>query len=155
MGWTSGIDILTGNQVVTFSGDVIGNRFPSSELYIEDKFNNRVFMGVSGPNGENAFWGPIIQLGNGWKDMSKFSVSVIFEGDEIMGVSVGDRTYSPDEWNAHFSGLNPGSSSTGTNASSSNGVLNQFNARRGSDKERPVSNEELEHGREIINEQRE
>ena len=101
-------------------GEVYGDRFPSNETYLQDQFGNRLYLGVSGIDSENARIAPQTELMlTAQESMSTFSFYILFDENEAFkGVSIkeGDewKWYDRDAWNKRFTGQDPASKNTGT-----------------------------------------
>lgn len=99
-------------------GSVVGDRFPSNETYLTDAEGNKIFLGVSGPDNTagNGFWGPLTELGaEGGEEMQQFSFFIVFDENELFSsVIFNGISYTVDEWNSMFTGLDPQGESTGT-----------------------------------------
>lgn len=106
-----------GDNLFQVSGNTYGDRFPSNETYLVDEGGNKLFLGVSGVDNENGFWGPIVELPfNGGEKMQKFSFQIKFndknEIDKII-LNSGEE-YTREEWNKNFTKLDPQDKNTGT-----------------------------------------
>jgi len=69
-----------GDNKFKFSGLVKGDRFPSNETYLQDKSGNKLFFGVSGPDGiiSNEGLGPMTELNfAGNERMQKFQLFIM------------------------------------------------------------------------------
>ncbi|QTE21037.1 RHS repeat-associated core domain-containing protein [Polaribacter cellanae] len=99
-------------SVISFSGKITGDKFPSNETFITDSNGVGVFLGVSGADGN-----PLISLpGNGNETMSTFNISVNFNTDGgITGVTYNKKNYTVAEWNKQFTKLDPKDGNVSTN----------------------------------------
>lgn len=94
---------------VLVHGYVQGDRFPANETILNDKNGNQLILGVSSHNGPNKDLGPYINLlGDNYRDMQKFNMTIIFNEDETFkAVEFGGKQYSIPEWNKQFTKLDP------------------------------------------------
>jgi hypothetical protein len=113
------------NNILSISGSIKGDAFPSNEGYLKDEHGNSIFLGVYPihatvaciPGGKDTapfFW----LMGTGDTDMYRVNMQVRFNTDgKIDGVK-GTRWsgqnsdivwdfISPDEWNQHFTNTKP------------------------------------------------
>lgn len=101
------------------TGSVKGDRFPSNETYLTDVAGNKLFIGVSGPDGMfNESIGPMTELnGSGEERMQQFNFFILFNADNTFkGVSLSNGTfYELADWNKIFTNLNPQDQNIGTN----------------------------------------
>lgn len=97
-----------GNQILTLSGNITGDKFPAAEVFATDIQGNSVFLGVS-PAGGGAVSGPIQMLpGNNQRPMSTVNVSILVNQKGVfIGVIQGDKIISISEWNKQFEDVNP------------------------------------------------
>ena len=101
------------------SGTVKGDRFPSNETYLTDNKGQKLFLGVSGPDGMfNEALGPITELmGSGNERMHTFNFKIQFNADESFKeviLNCGTNCNLKD-WNEMFTDLNPRDQNIGTN----------------------------------------
>ena len=110
---------MKNNNKFQVTGLVKGDRFPSNETYLTDVGGNKLFFGVSGPDGMfNESLGPITELnGAGNERMQQFNFFILFNDDDTFkGVSLGNGTwYDLNAWNKIFTDLSPKNQNTGTN----------------------------------------
>jgi hypothetical protein len=98
-------DIDGGNQLLSISGQIKGDRFPNAEAFVSDSKGNSVFLGVfvtqSGPQS-----GPTWTLmGDANKLMMSVNMGIITNKNGIFtGVKIGNKTISIEEWNKNSSG---------------------------------------------------
>ena len=101
----------------TITGVVYGDRFPSNETFITDEKGNKLFLGVSGPNNNQATLAPLVELWEAGEDgMSRFSMDLIIHNDgHIVGAQLNNGDYfGLKNWNAKFTSLDPQDTDTGT-----------------------------------------
>jgi len=95
-----------GNTLITISGTVTGDAFPSSELYIsQEDGTNGVFLGVS-PAQFNEHAGPYFALaGNNSRPMMSINpTTIVFDANNnIKGVLQNGSLIGISEWNQQFS----------------------------------------------------
>lgn len=98
-------DLDGGNQLLSITGQVRGDRFPNAEAFVSDSKGNSVFLGVfvtqSGPQ-----TGPTWTLmGDANELMMNVNMGIVTDKDGVFtGVKVGGKTISIEEWNANSSG---------------------------------------------------
>jgi hypothetical protein len=102
-----------GSSVLSLTGDLSGDGFPSSEAFVKDAKGNSVFLGVgaaqSGPNK-----GPFVTLG-GDKKEKQFGINLrisvdkngVFNGVYSKDAKGNDTIMSISAWNAQFEKQNP------------------------------------------------
>jgi hypothetical protein len=102
----SNINVFEANtkagRVVTLSGKISGDGFPSAEAFVSDKKGNKVFLGAfatsSGPSR-----GPFLTLlGEGSTPMINVNLSIVVKNGVFQGVLLGRKVVSIDEWNRQF-----------------------------------------------------
>jgi|GEM_PF-3069326 len=108
---------------VSVYGFVQGDHFPANETILTDKKDNKLVVGVAGPNSEKNI-GPYKDMaGDNKRYMYSFNMTVLFNDDEtIKGVELNGKQYRIDEWNKMFSQLNPKSTTVHTTTNNSNGT---------------------------------
>ena len=110
---TKDYDLGGNGTLVTISGRVFGDDFPSNETYITDANGTGVILGVSGADGN-----PFTSLGgDNERDMSRFSIGLRFSQQGLIEAVI-DRhgnEFTPQEWNDSFQELDPKSGNTNTN----------------------------------------
>jgi RHS repeat-associated protein len=92
-----------GNEILTLSGNITGDRFPAAEAFVKDAQGNAVFLGVSKP-GAGPTIGPYKMLpGDPQRPMFKVNVSIIVNAKgQFVGVLVNGRQMSIADWNKQF-----------------------------------------------------
>jgi len=96
-------------NIFNVKGRVYGDKFPANETFMEDKFSNKIFLGVSAPNMVQ-WYGPFFSLlGTAFTDMSEFDFNIEFNEDEsFKNVILNDgTTFSIEEWNSFFENISP------------------------------------------------
>jgi len=94
-----------GNQLLSITGQISGDRFPNAEAYVTDAEGNQVWLGAfanqSGPD-----IGPFFTLaGDKNKSMINVNVGIVTDKNGIFtGVRAGDQTISIEQWNKDSSG---------------------------------------------------
>jgi hypothetical protein len=91
--------------ILSISAKISGDGFPSAESFIMDASGkNSVFVGVSGLSKA----GLVSLFGDKATEMinANFNVNINDKG-HFTGVSVGDQSYSLDEWNSFFESSDP------------------------------------------------
>ena len=105
-------DLGEEGSIISFSGKIFGDNFPANETFITDQNGVGIFLGVSGAEGN-----PFFSLfgDNNDRDMSSFSISVSFDQNgNATGVIYNGKTYSIQDWNKQFEGLDPQNGNTST-----------------------------------------
>ena len=106
---------------IAVNGRVFGDRFPSNENYLTDEKNNKLFLGVSGLNSNDADNAPYTELPfDNKRAMSDFNFTILFnKNNTFKGVRTPSGTeYNLADWNKLFSNLNPKSTQAGTSVGS-------------------------------------
>ncbi|WP_246628925.1 hypothetical protein [Algoriphagus marincola] len=94
-----------GNQLLSISGQISGDRFPNAEAYVTDADGNQVWLGAfanqAGPD-----VGPFLTLAGDFnRPMMNINASIVTDKNGIFtGVRVGDQTISIEQWNKDNSG---------------------------------------------------
>jgi RHS repeat-associated protein len=94
-----------------------GDRFPSTEAFIQDAAGKKIMLGASGHKGPNENVGPFLWLFNDNKRsafMFDFSISLDKDGN-FQNIIFNKKIYSIADWNKQFNDLNPSDSSIRTN----------------------------------------
>ena len=86
--------------ILSINASITGDNFPNAEAFVVDQSGkNSVFIGVSSLSG-----GVLTSLwGDNYRDMinANFNIGIDDKGN-FTGVTVGDQSFSVDEWNAQF-----------------------------------------------------
>lgn len=86
--------------ILSISASITGDNFPNAEAFVVDQSGkNSVFIGVSSLSGS-----VLISLwGDNYRDMinADFNIGIDDKGN-FTGVTVGDQSFTIDEWNAQF-----------------------------------------------------
>jgi RHS repeat-associated protein len=94
-----------GNQLLSITGQISGDRFPNAEAYVTDADGNQVWLGAfanqSGPDA-----GPFVTLAGDFnRPMMGINASIVTDKNGIFtGVRAGDQTISLEQWNKDNSG---------------------------------------------------
>ncbi|MCH7403858.1 RHS repeat-associated core domain-containing protein [Belliella kenyensis] len=98
-------DLDNGNQLLSISGQIAGDRFPDAEAYVTDAEGNSVWLGAFA-NQVGPDIGPFITLaGNNKRPMIDINVGIVTDKNGVFtGVRAGDQTISLDQWNKDNSG---------------------------------------------------
>ena len=97
-----------GSSILSLTGSVSGDGFPSSEAFVRDANNNSVFLGV-GPAKAGPDKGPFVTLA-GDKKQKQFGVNLRIAVDKdgnFTGVYQGKNVISIADWNKQFQKQNP------------------------------------------------
>ncbi|MBS3921723.1 MAG: hypothetical protein KGZ37_01070 [Nitrosarchaeum sp.] len=98
-------DLGNGNQLLSISGKIKGDRFPNAEAYVTDAEGNSVWLGGFA-NKVGPDIGPFFTLaGNNKRPMIDINVGIVTDKNGIFtGIRVGDKTISLEQWNKDNSG---------------------------------------------------
>ena len=95
----------TKNGIVTISGALTGDNFPSTEAFVQDASGISLFLGVGFYEGSpfTSLWGE-----NNGKNIAEFNLAInVSSKGNFTGVTFQDQTYTIDEWNKFFENANP------------------------------------------------
>ena len=86
--------------ILSISANITGDNFPNAEAFVIDQSGkNSVFIGISSLSEK----GLISLLGNGYKEMINANFNINLDNDgNFTGVSVGDQSFTIDQWNTQF-----------------------------------------------------
>lgn len=110
--WTDvHIDVLTkqdGTSILSITGDVSGDGFPSTEAFVKDSKGNSIFLGV-GPAKAGKIKGPMWTL-LGDENVRQFDIKIRIDVNKngiFIGVITKDKngnetTVTPSDWNKKF-----------------------------------------------------
>lgn len=100
----SDFSITESDGMLSISGSLTGDNFPSTEAFISDPSGQNVFIGIGFYEGS-----PFSSLGGENKrDITSFNFGITTDGDgNFTGVRVGDQNYSISEWNKMFQNADP------------------------------------------------
>lgn len=96
-----------GNQILSITGSIKGDAFPSAEAFVRDNAGNSIFLGVSpaayGPN-----YGPFIALaGNNKLPMIAVNISIVVNNKGVfIGILKDGKMISIEDWNKQFESQN-------------------------------------------------
>jgi hypothetical protein len=90
--------------ILSISGSLKGDNFPSTEAFITDPSGQSVFLGVGFYEGS-----PYSSLGGeNQRSITDFNMSISTDKEgNFTGINVGDKKYSIKEWNQKFKNENP------------------------------------------------
>ncbi|MEM9681323.1 MAG: RHS repeat-associated core domain-containing protein, partial [Bacteroidota bacterium] len=91
------------NGVLSIGANITGDNFPNAEAFLVDQSGkNSVFIGVSSLSGSvlTSLWG------DNYREMinAYFNINIDNNGN-FTGVSMGDQTFSLEEWNSQFNSI--------------------------------------------------
>jgi hypothetical protein len=107
------LNISTSDGVLSISGQVRGDKFPSAEAFVSDDFGTAIFLGVAPTSGDRQ-WGPLRELA-GDRNLPMIDVNVrIAVGDNgaFQGVYSQDKegneiVVSPEAYNRRYQNQSP------------------------------------------------
>jgi len=105
---------VNGNQLLSITGGVSGDKFPAAEAFISDAKGNSLFLGVT-PAGAGPVFGPYLLLpfANERPMMTNININVsvdqdgVFNGVETTDANGNEVTMSPAAWNESFESQSP------------------------------------------------
>ena len=104
-------DLGEEGSIISFSGEITGDKFPANETFVTDQSGIGVFLGVSGADGN-----PLKSLpGDNNRSMSSFTLSIRFDKQgNIQNVIQNGKEFSVEQFNEQFRKLDPQSGNTST-----------------------------------------
>ncbi len=98
-------DLDGGNQLLSITGQISGDKFPDAEAYVSDANGNSVFLGIFATQAGEII-GPTWTLRDDKNEpMMNINMGILTDKNGIFtGVKVGDKTISIEEWNKNSSG---------------------------------------------------